>query len=320
MTHAPRPTRAGRLVDYLGEMFPPLVQVPAAAVTFLAVYFCLQRLDGRSHLVIGWLGLGAALTLLAFTLLLRTYDELKDVETDLRLGRAGDPRYRDRAIVTGRVLPEDLVALRWGTTIALFALNVGLGWPWPGAAFVGVFALTWLSFRWFFWPQMSRHLLIAFATHNPLSLALGAYLLAVYAREFGHFPPPTAWLLLLGMWMPVAAWETARKIRVPADETDYLTYSRVLGWRVAAALPLSFVAVSVASLVLFGARAGLGRWLVLALGAGALPLVAGVVRLWVAPSSRAANLRPLAELYALACGSCLLAAAVASADSVSLSP
>jgi hypothetical protein len=35
--------------------------------------------------------------------------------------------------------------------------------------------VMWLSFHWFFWPRMSGHLLLAFVTHNPISLLLGGY-------------------------------------------------------------------------------------------------------------------------------------------------
>ena len=39
------------------------------------------------------------------------------------LGRAGDPRYRDRPIVTGAVSIDDLVVLRWLTTTILVVLR-----------------------------------------------------------------------------------------------------------------------------------------------------------------------------------------------------
>src|SRR5262249_55168944 len=148
------------------------------------IAFALDALDGRAPLRPGWRALAGGASVLLFSLLMRVYDELKDVETDLRLGKAGDPRYKDRAVVTGRGLVEDIVALRWGATALLVAINaawVVLGRWLPLAAFAGVFALTWLSFRWFFWPRISKNVLLAFVTHNPISLAISGYAVAVQA-------------------------------------------------------------------------------------------------------------------------------------------
>ena len=280
-------------------MFPPLVQVPAVTAMFVAAYLSLQVLDGRPSLTLGWGSVVGAATLLGFALLMRVYDELKDVEADLRLGKAGDPRYKDRAIVTGRVQVGDLVALRWGTTFALIALNAGLGWPWPGAVFVGILVLTWLSFKWFFWPAVSRNLLLAFATHNPLTLVVLSYVPALYVRIFDHVPGAWMWVPLAGIWAPIAAWETARKIRAPADETSYQTYSMMLGWRVAPFLPALFVTISAAMLTAFARHVGLHVALPVAVFAAAALVWIGAVRFVLAPSARTANLRPLADVYAL---------------------
>jgi hypothetical protein len=44
--------------------------------------------------------------------------------------------------------------------------------------------------------------------------------------------------VIVGLWLPFAAWELSRKIRVPEDETSYRTYSKVLGWKVASRFSL----------------------------------------------------------------------------------
>ena len=308
-----RATPFGRLAVYLWEMFPPLAQVPMCVALFGTIYVGLQCLGGRSPVRIGWIGVAGAVGFVSFALLLRVYDELKDVETDLRLGQAGDPRYRDRAIVTGRVQVGDLVALRWGISVLLIVLHVPLGWPWPGAAFVVAFALTWLSFKWFFWPAVSRNLLLAFVTHNPLAVVVGAWVMAVYVRAFGVAPDAWAIALMLLEWMPVAAWETARKVRAPADETDYQTYSKLLGHRVAALLPVAFSAV--------GAAAAIALWLRLELSwiypAGVVAVTLGLagasVRFVLRPGSATANLRPFAEAFGVVATAGFVAACCASA-------
>jgi 4-hydroxybenzoate polyprenyltransferase len=300
MVKEPRATRVGRLVDYLGEMYPPAVNLPAAAASVLTVYFSLDALAGRAPVRVSWRAAVAVASLFLMALLMRVYDELKDVETDLRLGRAGDPRYKDRAIVTGRVRVEDLHALRWGVTAALFALNLPLGWPLPLAVFAAVFAFMWLSFKWFFWPAISRNILLAFVTHNPITLLFALYLVAVYARDFGvAAPTDSVVLLLVGLWLPVAAWETGRKVRRPEDETDYQTYSKKLGWKTAALVPALFIAGAAACLMIVARRAGLGWALPSAILLAAAVALGASLRFRLRPTAAHANLRPYAELFAL---------------------
>jgi 4-hydroxybenzoate polyprenyltransferase len=293
---APRATRLGRIADYLQEMFSPLIVVPATLASFCAIWFTLHALAGAPSIRFGWRALAAGVSVTLFSLLLRVYDELKDVETDLRLGRAGDPRYKDRAIVTERVQVGDILALRNAVLVTLVAINAPLGTPWPLIAFVGVLGLMWLSSRWFFAPVISRHLLLAFITHNPLAMTMSAYVIAVFVRDTGYGVPAGAAPLVVGFWMLTAAWETSRKVRRPEDETDYQTYSKVLGWRVAGVVPLAFVAGSVILLHHVAVLAGLSRWLTVAMGAGLAAMAAACLRFELAPSTASARLQPFAEL------------------------
>src|SRR5205807_943508 len=100
-----------------------------------------------------------------------------------------------------------------------------------------------------FCPAISKKLVLAFATHNPLALAVSGYVVAVFVRDFGA-AALTGWTgpLMVALWAPVAAWETARKVRVPADETEYETYSKALGWKAAALVPAAFMALATAIL------------------------------------------------------------------------
>jgi hypothetical protein len=297
---APRASRAGRLLDYLNEMFPPAMMVPALLAHFTAIWFALHALAGLHPARITWRAVLAALTATLFALLLRIYDELKDVDTDLRLGRAGDPRYKDRAVVTGRVQPADIVALRNGVLVALVLLNLPFGLSLPLAAFALALALLWLSSRWFFWPAVSRNLLLAFVTHNPLALAISGYMVAVFVHETGASgPPPGTVPLLLGFWTLTASWELARKVRVPSQETDYQTYSKVLGFRLAGILPLAVAAIGVPLLGVVARQAGLSWIVVGILVASVLPLAIACLRLELAPSAAAANLRPASEFFGL---------------------
>ncbi len=319
-THVPSgvrpPRRARRIAIYLAEMFPPQVMVTFCASHFLAIWLALQVLGGIAPARVTWASVRGIATVTLFLLLMRLYDELKDVETDIRLGRAGDPLYRDRAIVTGAVRIEDITLLRWVVTALLVAVNLRAGFSWATLAFVILFVAGWFSFRWFFWPRMSEYLLVAFITHNPISLLLQAYIVGLFADTFGADRLHASVVPLLGgLWLPIAAWELSRKIRVPEDETSYRTYSRVLGWKVASILPAVFVAGSAVLLLLVSRAARLGVVFPVVIVLGAALVVYRCLLFRLAPSRSRAQLKPWAVLYA-ALANVALAVAAATANGV----
>ncbi len=306
-----RPRRLGR---YLVAMFPPAVLVPSAALNVFALHAGAQALARAAEagpggppaaagpLLVTPRALVAFGVTLGLMLLLRLYDELKDVETDLRLGAAGDPRYAGRPIVTGAVTEADLRALRDVVTVVLVGLGAALADPRCWGAFAACFALCWASSRWFFWPPMQQRLVVAFWTHNPLSLAISAVTLSAAVADglVPATPAALAWpaLLAVGVWLPVAAWETSRKVRLPDDETAYTTYSKVLGWRRAALVPAGFAALAAGYLAAVAWRAGLG-WAYPALLVAAtllLPVRASLL-LRLRPTTPRADLRPTYEAW-----------------------
>lgn len=294
--------RGQRLWRFVVDRFPPAIYVPAGIASFLSLYLALQALGlgGGATLTVSWRALAGALTVVLFLFLMRVYDELKDVDTDIQLGKAGDPRYKDRPIVLGTVKVTDIVLLRWWVTVILFALNLALGWPLPLLVFLLLFALGWLSFKWFFWPAISGNLLLALVTHNPILLVLGIYVAALYSAEFGiETLGPWTLALLVGLWVPFAAWETSRKIRIPQDETAYQTYSMLLGWRNAVLLPLGFTLFSVACLVPVALAAKLGSGFILVLVTAAGIMVWRCLLFRLAPTRERARLQPYAEMYLL---------------------
>jgi len=301
-----------RIWRYLLAMFPPHFMVLSGVAKFYAVYFSLQALASSESVHISLPSLVGAFSIVLFSLLMRIYDEMKDAEADIRLGRAGDPRYKDRPIVSGAVTTDDLVVLRWVTTALLVVINAPLG-RWPLIGFTVLFLVTWLSFKWFFWPKISRHLLLAFLTHNPITLFFGGYIVAVYAGDFG-IQSIDVWvlLLLLVFWAPLGAWETSRKIRAPEDETDYETYSQVFGWKLAPFVPIAFILLGTTSVLFLSQQMGLGWVLPAVITLASLVPVTRCLAFRVSPSRETANIQPLVELYAVVMDIGLLAAVLAS--------
>jgi hypothetical protein len=297
----PGPGRLNRVGCYIREMFPPAVYVPAGLAFFAAVYFCMQALDVAGPVTISLRAVAGALTTLLLLLLLRVYDDLKDADTDIHFAQVGDPRYAYRGLVAGRVQLSDVAVLRWTVTGLLIAINLPLGFPLPLLVFGMVMVVYWLSYRWFFWPAVRHNLLLAFITHNPtLCLALGIYAAAVGMRDFGPTRHAGAVsILLIGLWLPISAWETSRKIRTRDEETEYVTYTKLLGYR-AVLLPVAFASVSALCLSYVALRINLSWMFPALLFAAAGVLVVACIRFVFFPTATNAKLQTYAELYVLA--------------------
>jgi hypothetical protein len=296
---ATQSSRVSRIALYTGQMFPFPAMLTMAAGHFFALWFTLQALTGLAPVRVTGTAVRGVATIFLFLMLMRLYDELKDAAVDIALGRAGDPLYRDRVLVTGAVKIEDVHWLRWAVTILLIALNLRPQLTWATGTFWLAFAGTWLSFNWFFWPAMSRYLLVAFVTHNPLTLLLEGYVVGLFLDEFAASPPRGWVALLVGLWLPLAAWETSRKVRAPQDETAYNTYSKILGWRVAGLLPGLFAVGSATFLIVASRSAGLGPAFPIVVAVSAGLVLARGVQFLLAPSTGRANIKPWAMVFVL---------------------
>ncbi len=288
-----------RIVVFIREMFPPWVMVPFGLAKFYAVYLTMQALAGRAAVEISPRSVVGAISVVLLLLLTRVFDELKDHEADRRMAAAGDPRYTGRPLVRGAVLLSDVITLRGLVIALLWGLQFLYPQPYMLVAFGVAFAALWLSSKWFFYPPIARSLLLAFVTHSPLTLVVLLYAYGVFAADFDVLWDGRVVLLLLGLWMPLAAWETSRKIRVPEDETAYQTYTQILGLRRAPLLPVTFVVIGTACVALVSRAAGTSWVFSWVLIAGALVPVVGCLRFIVRPTRRAAKLQPLTEFYGL---------------------
>jgi 4-hydroxybenzoate polyprenyltransferase len=101
------------------------------------------------------------------------------------------------------------------------------------------------------------------------------------------------------VWGVYAAWEIARKIRRPADETEYVTYSSILGPAGAVCFAGAVQTVTVASAVYLFMVLRLS-WVYLALVVAAFALMVWAYRRFLTTDDpRARRLRPYAEAFVL---------------------
>lgn len=303
-------TRGRRLWHYVREMFPPHIRVSLNLLNFGFIYFGLQAIAGVHPLKLSWITLVGAITVQLLWFFIRVYDELKDSESDLAFARAGDARFQNRPLVTGKVRLEDIAALRWWMTGTAIALNMPLGFP---TLLLGLFiALGYitLTYKWFFWPRLREHVLLVFLTHIPNVLAIEIYTVTVFVAEHGYSDLGLAALaLILALWATAASFEFSYKIRVPKDETIFATYSKVLGWRTATWIVIAFLAVAMACTIAACLAAGLGPSVAIFVLVVGLWAMGGCIAFLRAPTSARAKLTRYIGAYWYASCAALIAAA-----------
>ena len=103
-----------------------------------------------------------------------------------------------------------------------------------GASLIWYFCLmTYLILMslWFFQRKLIQpNLILALITHNPCMMLLNYYLLSLTAARYGLNIFSFDFLCInLMLYLPATEFEISRKIRAPEKETDYVTYSKLLG-------------------------------------------------------------------------------------------
>lgn len=294
--------RGARLRAFFRARWPLVPNLAGAAALVVSVSFVAQAATHAGTLVLGVRELCAFMVAAGTSLLMRAYDELKDVDTDLKLAASGDATFAARPIATGEIERGDLVLVK-RLALSAFALGasgaaLSSSFPgWTAAGCLAIFLAVWLSSRWFFWPRIQRDLVLAFATHNPIAGVVGAALVAAVARA--AVEPLVLGALVASSWFPISAWEVARKVRAPSDETSYETYSKRLGVGGAVALLLCCVVLALAALVTLAVATAAASAYLWVASAAAGALMVGALRFALRPSAASARLRPYAELFAL---------------------
>jgi 4-hydroxybenzoate polyprenyltransferase len=163
-------------------------------------------------------------TVFSFLCWLRIADDFKDYELDCRL-------FRERPLPSGRVTKKDLgifIGLLIAVTILLnvcFMNNIPF--------FVFLYVYGTLMSMWFFQKKkIQKSLPLALVTHNPVQMIMNIYIISFTCIKYGlsAFTLTTV-LAAFTLYFPALIWEVSRKIKAPEDETEYVTYSKLFGYR-----------------------------------------------------------------------------------------
>jgi 4-hydroxybenzoate polyprenyltransferase len=281
---------------YLGELFPLPGHLALALVAGAGTAAFVRRVQGGGAPLTAAAVASPAWNIFATLLILRLMDELKDRDIDRRLFPA-------RPLPSGRVLESD-VRRSLVTTIVLYLAANAHAWPvFLSAALVLGYSV--LMYRRFFAPALlERSLPITLATHTPSAplMLLQAHLAA--ADRLGIPVAELPWAAILpavGMgWSALLGWELARKIRAPAEETAYVTYSRLLGPAGAVAAAAAAQGLAVLLGLHLAVRFRLPPWHPVVLVGAWLLCVAAYARFLRRPDPSTSRLRPYAAAFVFA--------------------
>jgi len=243
-----------RIWIYSLEMFPVLIYLPYIVALYICLNFETQILS-NSEITIDIYGVVGMISAFFIMLQMRTYDDLKDIEIDKDL-------FPDRATPRGAVLKSDIAKISIFSFIVLLLVNI-LFAPKTILIYGIMVVYTLLTFKWFFAEEIHReNIFLTMATHQPIPYVINFYLIhtalasgTIYESfTFKHF------LILLFFSLPVTAWESSRKIRAIGNETEYETFSKILGTRPSTFIPLICLIFTSGIALYFGVELDFSRY------------------------------------------------------------
>lgn len=213
-----------RLNIYFKEMYPIIPRLLLGIIIFGEIYFIVILNNGITDFRINIQEFIGGFTVFSFLLWLRIADDFKDYELDCRL-------FSERPLPSGRVKKSDLgifVGLLITVTVTLnvvFMNNFGF--------FLFLYIYGTLMSLWFFHKKkIQKSLPLALVTHNPVQMIMNIYIISFTCIKYGlDFFTWTNFLAAWTLYFPALIWEISRKIRAPKDETEYVTYSKLFGYK-----------------------------------------------------------------------------------------
>ncbi len=213
-----------RLHIYFKEMYPIIPRLVLGWIIFGEIYFIVLLNSGVTQFQIGVQEIIGGFTVFSFLLWLRIADDFKDYELDCRL-------FAHRPLPSGRVKKKDLavfVSILIAVTVALNVIFMNNFW-----FFLFLYVYGTLMSLWFFHKKkIQKSLPLALVTHNPVQMIMNVYIISFTCIKYGLSAfTLTNFLAAWTLYFPALIWEVSRKIRAPKDETEYVTYSKLFGYK-----------------------------------------------------------------------------------------
>lgn len=238
-----------RITIYLKERFPIVENLPFALLMLLGLAFTVQLLKPEQTIVFTLKTGVLLLTVFGVMLLMRLFDDLKDVAADQEL-------FPERPVPRGLVSQRDLWRMVLGVHVIMLAINLVM--PQALLWLLVALAFTWLTFKWFFARSfISTRLIVAFITHQPVGFLLNLWVAAAVIEGSSVTLNDQGILFLCFLFItPVMLWEISRKIKAQGTENEYVTYSKILGSQLAAYILLMVASILSGGLIWAGDTIG----------------------------------------------------------------
>ena len=213
-----------RLQIYFKEMYPIIPRIVLGLIIFFEIYFIVLLNSGITEFNIGIQEIIGTYTVFAFLMWLRIADDLKDYETDKKL-------FKERPLPSGRVKKKDIIIV----CIIVEAIAIALNIMFMNNIlfFTILYGYGYLMSKWFFQKSKIQPCLpLALITHNPVQMFVNLYIISFTCIKYSISPfSLTTVMALFTLYFPALIWEISRKIKAPKDENEYVTYSKLFGYK-----------------------------------------------------------------------------------------
>lgn len=213
-----------RLRIYFKEMYPIIPRLFLGALIFLEIHFIVLLNHGVTEFQLGIQEVICGFTVFSFLCWLRIADDFKDYELDCRL-------FSHRPLPSGRVKKKDLAVF----VSILIGVTLILNFIYMNNFLFCLFLYTYGSLMavWFFQKhKIQTSLPKALVTHNPVQMIMNTYIISFTVIKYNVTAIDlTNILAAFTLYFPALIWEVSRKIRAPEDETEYVTYSKLFGYK-----------------------------------------------------------------------------------------
>lgn len=205
-------------------MFPIIPRLFLGLIVFNEIYFLVLLNYGITSFHIGLQELIGAYTIFAFYMWLRIADDFKDYELDKRL-------FKERPLPSGKVKKSDLILVC--SMVLLVSVILNAMYMNNFIFFVVLHIYGYLMSKWFFKKnKIQSSLPLALITHNPVQIFVNIYVISFTCIKYQLHPfSLTTCLVAFTLYFPSLIWELSRKIRAPQEETEYVTYSKLFGYK-----------------------------------------------------------------------------------------
>lgn len=207
-------------------MYPIPSRLALGFIVAMEIYFIVLLNQGVTDFNVGIQEIVLGFTVFSFLCWLRIADDFKDYELDCRL-------FAHRPLPSGRVHKKDLKIFAGYLIAVTITLNFIFMSHIHFIFCIILYTYGSLMAVWFFQKhKIQKSLPLALVTHNPVQMIMNIYIISFVIIKYNlEIFTLHNILAVFTLYFPALIWEVSRKIRAPKDETEYVTYSKLFGYK-----------------------------------------------------------------------------------------